>query len=191
MSSSDAHDMSPPVMPHDPPDSELSRPAKIAWAVIALVVVSLAVCVMMNAYYAHDAAKQMKRNWAIRGIAQGLVIAEQSGMQMGEATDWKKTLIENGLVADEMFKSPDAVGGVKQYRIIWRPQTTKWIGTNFSWLCIYEDPASLRAGERVYLMVDNHVTSVQREDLLVGIQENLKQIGVELSEREVQELSER
>lgn len=190
MSATDHPDVVALVLPLEPPP-ELSRPAKLLWASLASGVIILAVVVWVSVIQSKNAAQQLIRSTAIRGIAQGLVIAEQGGMHFDASSDWKKFLIKNGYVPEEMFKHPAAVGGVMQYRIIWKSESTTSIRTSSPWLCIHEDPASLRAGELVHIMVDNHVTAVRRENLAAAVQQELKERGVELSEQELQELSKR
>lgn len=170
---------------------ESSRIVGLAAACIFLLLVAAIAVIAFGFSKGRHATQHLKRGTAIRGIAQGLVIAEQGGMHFDASSDWKKFLIENGYVPKEMFNHAAAVGGVMPYRIIWKSESTTSIRTSSPWLCIHEDPASLRAGERVYLMIDNSVISAPRENLLAEIRENLKQLGIEVSEKQLQELSKR
>lgn len=156
---------------------------------LAIVTLSFAVLGFMHA---RRGAQLTKRATAIRGIAQALVIAEQGGMQIDASSDWKKALIDNGYIADEMFHHAAAVNGVMQYRIIWRGDATGSSGNATSWLCIYEYPASLRSGDRVNIMyASNQVASATRSELAEVVQHELRTSGVELSESALQELSKR
>jgi hypothetical protein len=171
---------------------ESSRLIGVVLAFMVLLAVAAIPVVAFGVMKGRNAAQYLKRSTSIRGIAQGITVAEQSGVKFGPESDWKKTLLEINFVPEEMFQSPAAIDGVMRYRIIWRPQTTKWIGTNSSWLCIHEDPVSLRPGQRVHIIVaPGHVVSTQPENLATVIQDELKELGVELSDREVKEVLKR
>lgn len=182
------------VPPHvaDERRRESSRLIAVFISALVLLAIVAFVFVVLGFMHARSGAQYMKRVTAIRGIAQALVIAEQGGMQFDASSDWKKVLIENGYVADEMFHHAAAMNGVMHYRIIWRGDATGSSGNTTSWLCIYEDPASLRSGYRVNIMyASNHVASAIRSELAEVVQHELRASGVELSESALQDMSKR
>lgn len=186
-----SHRNVPPEV-REPARKESSRIVGLAAACIFLLLVAAIAVIAFGFSKGRHATLHLKRGTAIRGIAQGLVIAEQGGVHFDATSDWKKVLIENGYVADAMFHHAAAVNGVMHYRIIWRGDAIGSSGNPTSWLCIYEDPASLQSGGRVNIMyASNHVASATRNELAEVIQHELRASGLELSESALQELSKR